>query len=188
VPGALSQNLGANDTFSIQVKPSLGSTITIQRTLPAAIAPVMDLDLGTNFGGTGRSGGGSTPGGGGTPSLICTKAAGFVSGNQVILLLFNLKNNETSPVTISQSGLTIAVNGGSAVSPRWGINGTGTFPPIQIAAGDTCDICLDLGASPSVTLLCGDMFTSTVTPDGGPTLNITRTIPGSLNNGLNDLP
>jgi flagellin FlaB len=35
--------LQANDTFSLQVKPAIGSTITIQRQLPAAIAPVMDL-------------------------------------------------------------------------------------------------------------------------------------------------
>ena len=40
---SLSENLSANDTFSIQVKPSLGSTITIQRTLPPAIEEVMDL-------------------------------------------------------------------------------------------------------------------------------------------------
>lgn len=39
----LSENLSANDTFNIQVKPALGSTITIQRTLPPAIEPVMDL-------------------------------------------------------------------------------------------------------------------------------------------------
>ncbi len=41
--GALTENLTANQTFSIQVKPSLGSTITIQRQLPPAIEPVMDL-------------------------------------------------------------------------------------------------------------------------------------------------
>ena len=40
---SLSQPLQANDTFSLQVKPSLGSTITIQRQLPPAIEPVMDL-------------------------------------------------------------------------------------------------------------------------------------------------
>lgn len=39
----LTDNLSANDTFSIQVKPSIGSTITIQRTLPPAIEAVMDL-------------------------------------------------------------------------------------------------------------------------------------------------
>ena len=35
--------LGVNDSFSIQVKPSLGSTITIMRTLPAGLDEVMDL-------------------------------------------------------------------------------------------------------------------------------------------------
>jgi len=39
----LTENLTANDTFNIQVKPSVGSTITIQRTLPPAIEKVMDL-------------------------------------------------------------------------------------------------------------------------------------------------
>jgi flagellin FlaB len=40
---ALSQPLQRNDTFNLQVKPSIGSTITIQRQLPPAIEPVMDL-------------------------------------------------------------------------------------------------------------------------------------------------
>ena len=40
---SLSENLSANQTFSIQVKPSLGSSITIQRTMPPAIEAVMDL-------------------------------------------------------------------------------------------------------------------------------------------------
>jgi flagellin FlaB len=35
--------LGPNDVFNIQVKPSLGSTITVQRTLPAGLDAVMDL-------------------------------------------------------------------------------------------------------------------------------------------------
>ena len=39
----LSENLTFNDFFNIQVKPSLGSTITIQRTLPAALERIMDL-------------------------------------------------------------------------------------------------------------------------------------------------
>ncbi len=41
--GNLSENLTANNVFNIQVKPALGSTITIQRTLPPAIEAVMDL-------------------------------------------------------------------------------------------------------------------------------------------------
>lgn len=39
----LSDNLSFNDFFNIQVKPAVGSTITIQRTLPAALEKVMDL-------------------------------------------------------------------------------------------------------------------------------------------------
>ena len=35
--------LGPNDWFNIQVKPMLGSTMTIQRTLPAGLDPVMDM-------------------------------------------------------------------------------------------------------------------------------------------------
>jgi flagellin FlaB len=39
----LSDNLTFNDFFNIQVKPAIGSTITIQRTLPPALEKVMDL-------------------------------------------------------------------------------------------------------------------------------------------------
>ncbi len=41
--GPLSENLTINSKFNLQVKPALGSTITIQRTLPASIGPIMDL-------------------------------------------------------------------------------------------------------------------------------------------------
>ncbi len=41
--GTLTDDLGVNDVFNLQVKPSIGSTITIQRTLPPAIEKVMDL-------------------------------------------------------------------------------------------------------------------------------------------------
>jgi archaeal flagellin FlaB len=40
---ALTENLTYNDFFNIQVKPALGSTITIQRTFPAGLEPIMDL-------------------------------------------------------------------------------------------------------------------------------------------------
>jgi archaellin len=39
----LTSDLEANDTFSIQIKPELGSTINVQRTLPNEIDKVMDL-------------------------------------------------------------------------------------------------------------------------------------------------
>lgn len=38
----LSENLTYNDYFNVQVKPALGSIITIQRTLPPALERVMD--------------------------------------------------------------------------------------------------------------------------------------------------
>jgi archaellin len=40
---SLSQTLGANDSFSLQVKPSIGASVTIARQLPPSIDPVMDL-------------------------------------------------------------------------------------------------------------------------------------------------
>jgi len=40
---SLTTSLGPNDTFTLQAKPTLGSTITIQRTLPPAIDPIMDI-------------------------------------------------------------------------------------------------------------------------------------------------
>jgi archaeal flagellin FlaB len=39
----LTDNLTANDFFSLQVKPAVGSTVTIQRTLPAALDKIIDL-------------------------------------------------------------------------------------------------------------------------------------------------
>ena len=35
--------LAKYETFTIQVKPSLGSSLTIERTLPSNIIPVIDL-------------------------------------------------------------------------------------------------------------------------------------------------
>ena len=39
----LSENMTSNDYFNIEVKPSIGSTITVQRTLPPATADIIDL-------------------------------------------------------------------------------------------------------------------------------------------------
>ena len=183
--GSLSENLTANQKFSLQVKPALGSTITIQRTLPPAIGPVMDLDLMTSFGG-GSSGGG----GGGMSGITCTRVQADYSSSDsyVLYLFFYIKNNGTTPVSINWSDLIIDVNGGAPKIPWWGINGQSRVYPVQIAAGDTADIILDLRAAPTVTLLPGDTFTSTVEPFSGPALSITKTIPLTLNNGLNDLP
>ena len=189
--GSLSENLTANQTFTLQVKPSIGSTITIQRQLPPAIGPIMDLDLMTAYGG-GHSSQASdnSSGDGGISGVTCTRVQVDYSSSDsyMLYLFFYLKNNGTMPVTISMAGLDIAVNGGGVVVPWWGINGESRVYPIQIAAGDTADIILDLRATPTVTLRPGDTFTSTVEPDGGSTLTITKTIPSSLNNGITDLP
>ena len=48
---SLSENISANDQFTLQVKPSTGATVSLQRTLPSSIGAIMDLDLGTSFGG-----------------------------------------------------------------------------------------------------------------------------------------
>jgi flagellin FlaB len=39
----LSENITANQSFNIQVKPAMGSTLTIQRTLPPGLDSIMDL-------------------------------------------------------------------------------------------------------------------------------------------------
>lgn len=39
----LTENITMNSTFDIHLKPSIGSTITVERTVPAAIQPIMDL-------------------------------------------------------------------------------------------------------------------------------------------------
>lgn len=41
--GSLSENLTVNDYFDIQVKPTIGSTISILRTLPPALEKIIDL-------------------------------------------------------------------------------------------------------------------------------------------------
>lgn len=41
---SLNDNLTANKTFTVQIKPGTGATVSVQRTLPAALAKVMDLN------------------------------------------------------------------------------------------------------------------------------------------------
>ncbi|MHB8086518.1 MAG: hypothetical protein ACYDHZ_11920, partial [Dehalococcoidia bacterium] len=40
----LSDNLTANSTFTLQVKPGIGSVITVQRSLPGSLSYVMNLE------------------------------------------------------------------------------------------------------------------------------------------------
>lgn len=41
--GTLTDNITANDYFTLQVKPAIGSTISIQRTMPPALDKITDL-------------------------------------------------------------------------------------------------------------------------------------------------
>ena len=41
---ALAENLTVNDKFNVQIKPAVGATITIERSLPGSISGVMDLN------------------------------------------------------------------------------------------------------------------------------------------------
>jgi flagellin FlaB len=41
---ALAENLTVNDKFNVQIKPAVGATITVERTLPGSISGVMDLN------------------------------------------------------------------------------------------------------------------------------------------------
>jgi archaeal flagellin FlaB len=184
---SLSDNLTASDTFTLQVKPAIGASISIKRTLPAAIGPIMDLDLMTCFGGgTGSSsGGGSPPGGGGTPVITCTKVQAATMGSSPTDIYLYLLNTGTAPAHIGASGITIAVDGGGAQVPSWST--CWDFPNNPFAVGETCRIAVFSSDTP-VFLHTGQTFTMTVTPDGGSAITITRTLPGSLPAGYTDLP
>ncbi|MGD0857154.1 MAG: hypothetical protein ABSA18_15360 [Dehalococcoidia bacterium] len=175
--------LQANDTFSLQVKPSVGASITIQRTLPPAIGPVMDLDLMTSFGGghSAQASDNASGGGGGTPSLVCTEVQAFyfIGPNLDDLELF-LNNTGTGSAHISPSGVTVAIDGGTATVPNWVVTGLTANP---FAPGANCNIVFD---SPVVPLY--HTVTVTITPDGGPALIVTRAVPGSLPQGITVLP
>ena len=41
---SLSDNITANSTFTLQIKPGVGAAITVERTMPAALSYVMDLN------------------------------------------------------------------------------------------------------------------------------------------------
>ncbi|MGA2159806.1 MAG: choice-of-anchor D domain-containing protein [Dehalococcoidia bacterium] len=125
--------------------------------------------------------------GDGTTPLTCTRICAYWYGGPSLTGLdLWLKNTGTDSANISQSGVTIAVDGGTAVVPNWEVSGDNPFAP-----GVTCIILINLTTSPVVVLPPGHTVTVTITPDGGSALPITRTIPGSgsLHNGyFTDLP
>ncbi|RPJ62108.1 MAG: hypothetical protein EHM12_04770 [Dehalococcoidia bacterium] len=172
----LSENLTANKIFSLQVKPALGSTITVQRTLPAAIGAVMDLDLGTSFGGGGSSGGST---GGGTTSLAFAgttlQCISFAGHGSVWDVYFSVENTGTTAINMTRnSGCTVDViiDGGNTYS---NMNFFCDNNPLDPGATGAIDMVFNAGE-----LLPGDTFTVNLTPLGGSTLPITCTVPDPI--------
>ena len=182
--GSLSENLTANDTFSLQVKPSIGSSITIQRQLPPAIGPVMDLDLRTDYGGgTGSGSGGSTLELAGSPQT--SAVSGYVNA-----ITFTVQNIGSNPIDMTpnmdnpgqnKTVIGLTTPGGTLNNVLWMNVGSST-----LAAGDQCEITLDLDqiVNPSYDplspqLMPGNAYTIRVKPLGGSTLIISGTVPSS---------
>ncbi|MGD0856592.1 MAG: hypothetical protein ABSA18_12415 [Dehalococcoidia bacterium] len=187
IAGSLSENLTANEKFSLQVKPAVGSTITIQRQLPPAITPVMDLDLMTGFGG---GSGGST--GGGNISLVLVPGSLQTQqavGNYVNYIIFSVET-QTNPIDMTPNfDLTAGQNkcvinlttpGGTFNDVEWFYTPVGADNGnYLLESGERFSISLDLdqvvyptGAALSPALHSGDAFTITVKPQGGSTLTI----------------
>ena len=181
VVGTLSDNLTANKIFSLQVKPALGSSVTVQRTLPASISSVMDLDLGIGgSGGSGSGSGGST--GGGTVSLqgsnvraMCSPDISFVG-----VIYVNLTNEGTAPITFAANAFSISSDGGTDFINDWSI----TAGPSPLPPGQSCEVGLDFNAYhsdyPPLDLNAGETFTLHILPGTSNELNLTRTLPDPL--------
>jgi archaeal flagellin FlaB len=170
VAGPLSENLTANKTFSLQVKPAVGPSVTVQRTLPASISSVMDLDLG--IGGKGGAGSGSSNGGStpppGTATLVCNFSEIIYNSPLVTSMYFNLTNTGSAAVDIT--GCTISVNSSATVTPVWGFSGL-------LAPGATDSLVLNLEGAPAVTLHPSDTFTVIAICDDGSQWVCTYTLP-----------
>jgi flagellin FlaB len=183
--GSLSENLTANQKFSLQVKPAMGSTITVQRTLPPAIGPVMDLDLMTSFGGGGSGGSGGSGGGGGILKLVGS-AQPIANGYSTLQLIgFSVRNaggtsidmTPNSGATLGQNTIVInltTLQAGTVNNVQWTMSGNN-----PLATSEQCHILLDLnqiyypgGGALTPPLPCNDNYTITVTPQGGSTLTI----------------
>jgi flagellin FlaB len=179
---SLSDNLTANDKFTLQVKPAIGASMTIQRTLPAAIGPIMDLDLGASFGGgTGSSSGSS---GGTISDLECTSIVGYSSGDGYLVDLFiKVQNNGTSSVTIDLSDVTITSDAGTHAATAWQ---TG-YGPITLQSGEakTLGILLDTDRLiyNALDLNDGETFIVRILAGTSHELNIQRTLPNPMEVG-----
>jgi archaeal flagellin FlaB len=174
----LSENLTANKTFGLQVKPALGASVTVQRTLPAAISSVMDLDLGIG-GGSSVSGGG-----GGTgqpvetaslafygPTLMLRPFAGYGSVWEIV---FSVENTGTTNIDMTwDSGcpIDVVIEGGNTYNMYYYCDNN----PMPPSEHGLIDMVFNAGE-----LLPGDTFTLNITPQGGSTLLITFTVPDPM--------
>lgn len=183
---SLSENLTANDKFTLQVKPAIGASITIQRVLPPSIGPIMDLDLGTSFGG--GSGGGST-GGSETIDLSFT---GVVTGTSVSSYINSItvyvKNTGTTDIDMHKNDLFSPGGNATVTSISYTYNLTNVATEVYSSDMET-DYLLHPGGTAQIDLVMwpytqvdypmvpGETFTVYVTPLGGPTISITRQLP-----------
>ncbi len=179
--GSLSENLTANDKFSLQVKPALGSTITIQRTLPASIGPVMDLDLMFGSGGSGSGGVGVLALS--SPSIMITTDTDNLTVQQIA---FNVTNTGSGTIDITPPpDNTIVVNltsdNGDISNAGWSI----FFSDYQLAPGESTPFTVFVWDSGWRDYLqANTTFTITITPQGGSALIITKTLPGTIYDGM----
>jgi flagellin FlaB len=190
---SLSENLTANDKFTLQVKPAIGASITIKRTLPAAIGPIMDLDLGTSFGGGTSSGssGGSFVGTRLSHSdayVYSTSSNPFTYANWVGIYVTNtgtttidMTQNEDAQSGLNTCVVSLTSDDGTINDVPW-YNVDGATR--QLSPGSMCGIQILVGnyrGSDSIyDLSAGETFTITVTPQGGSTLTVIKTMPNPL--------
>jgi flagellin FlaB len=186
---SLSENLTANGKFTLQVKPAIGASITIQRTLPPSIGAIMDLDLGTSFGG--GTGGGSSAGirlSRADDHMYAYSEDPFTFAREVN---FYVQNTGTATIDMTQNyDAQLGLN--TTIVSLTSEKGTYTNIPfdiisgdtLQLAPGDTCCIQIFVsyyrGDDLAADLNAGETFTITVTPQGGPTLTVTETMPNPL--------
>lgn len=157
--------IGPNAVFNVQVKPTQGSTMTIQRTLPAAIDPVMDLDLIT--------GGGNGAGGGGGLELVPGEmmTADIISGCVFRFTVSVELVSGGNPIDMSDSGaiafdITTPAEG-SANNLPWVSNKVVGDGDNMLEPSESYTTRVDLSGFQA--LHSDDTFTLSATPAGGST-------------------
>jgi flagellin FlaB len=186
---SLSENLTANDKFTLQVKPAIGATISIQRTLPAAIGPIMDLDLGTSFGG-GTGNGGTSSGGGSTTGLSFTGGMiGISMDDYINSIAVYVKNTGTTDIDMHKNDYYSPGGNTMVTSISYSSTLTNVYTEVYSTDMET-DYLLHPGGTAEIILVMwpytngggypmapGETFTIYVTPQGGPTISATNQLP-----------